>query len=371
MSYEERITTTASMARGNRLLRMFGFGSREAKQSDVSGRHSVQDERAALVGGIGDFLLRNELAISAENLIRAHGIVAGLNRSLAGKVSLIESAGEPVTQAWLDEVQPYDRANHSQARELDDLAKSMEISVIRFRQTSRNAQAAASSYGRDLQAQVQAVEEIRSTDDVITNLTQIAHAMLERTRVMEEDMRASELESRQLRRSLKKARHDATVDHLTKLPNRRAFEVVFAAERTAAQEHLEPLCVALCDIDLFKQVNDLHGHETGDRVIRAVGQALDRISDRCHVARHGGEEFALLFRGLDIDGAKEALDGARERFAARHFVDKISGKQIGEVTFSGGVVNVFEHHNLSDALRAADGALYRAKEAGRNRIEMG
>ena len=371
MSYEERIANADGTTGGNRLLRLFGFGSREAGQGPASTRPSVQAERAALMGEIGDFLLRHQLAISAENLSRAHGITTGLNRSLSGKVSLLECTGEPVTQAWLDDVAPYDRDTHNQARELDDLAKSMEVSVTRFGETSRNAQAAASSYGRDLQAQVEAVEEVRTSDDVIANLTQIARAMLERTRTMEEEMRASELESRQLRRSLEKARHDATVDHLTNLPNRRAFEAVFATEKIAAQTELEPLCVALCDIDFFKKVNDKHGHETGDRVIRAVGQALDRISDRCHVARHGGEEFALLFRGLDVDGAKDALDGARERFAARHFVDKISGNPIGGVTFSGGVVNVFAHNDLSDALRAADEALYRAKEAGRNRIETG
>jgi len=368
MSYEERI---ASETGGNRLLRMFGFGSREAGQGPATERPSLHEERAALVGGIGNFLLRHELAVSAENLTRAHGIVTGLNRSLAGKVRNMEAAGEPVTQAWLDEHQPHDRSVHHQASELDTLAKSMETSVTRFNETSRNAQAAASDYGRDLQAHVQAVEDHASSDDVIANLTQIARAMLERTRQMEEEMHASELESRQLRRSLEKARHDATVDHLTGLPNRRAFEEVFAEEKIAAQAQLEPLCVALCDIDFFKKVNDQHGHETGDRVIRAVGQALDRISDRCHVARHGGEEFALLFRGLDVDGAKDALEGARERFAARHFVDKISGTPIGGVTFSGGVVNVFAHDNLSDALRAADEALYRAKENGRNRIEAG
>jgi diguanylate cyclase len=368
MSYEERVSSGTG---GNRLLRIFGFGSRESGHGPSFERPSLHDERAALVAAIGDFLLLHELAISAENLDRAHGIVTGINRSLAGKVRLLENSGQPVTQAWLDEQQPHDRGAHEQASELDQLAKSMASSVTRFGETSRTAQQAASKYGRDLQAHVAAVEETSGTEDVIANLTQIARAMLDRTREMEEEMRASELESRQLRRSLEKARHDATVDHLTGLPNRRAFEEVFAEEKLAAQNELEPLCVALCDIDFFKKVNDTHGHETGDRVIRAVGQALDRISDRCHVARHGGEEFALLFRGLDLSGAKDALDAARERFASRHFVDKVSGNAIGGVTFSGGVVNVFAHGDLSDALRAADEALYRAKEAGRNRIEMG
>jgi diguanylate cyclase len=368
MSYEGKIAESGT----GRLLRILGIGSRESGEGPAAAaRPSLKEERAALIDQIGDFLLRHELAISAENLTRAHGIVTGINRSLAGKARSLENAGEPITQAWLDENQPHDRGSHQTATELDELAKSMEVSITRFGESSRTAQAAASSYGRDLERHVEAVEDNANTEDVIANLTQIARAMLDRTRAMEEEMRVSELESRQLRRSLEKARHDATVDHLTGLPNRRAFEEVFAEEKLAAQNELEPLCVAICDIDFFKKVNDTHGHETGDRVIRAVGQALDRISDRCHVARHGGEEFALLFRGLDVEGACGALNDARERFAARHFVDKISGNAIGGVTFSGGVVNVFAYENMSDALRAADEALYRAKEAGRNRIEIG
>jgi len=367
MSYEARISDSNS----KRLLRMFGFGARADDRRQPGERVDLQAERATLISEIGEFLLRNELSVSAENLASAHGIVTGIDRKLAGKARLRENAGEPITQIWLEEHRVHDRQGHQTALELDQLAKSMEVSVMQFGETSRSAQAAASDYGRDLQRHVESVEDHAATEDVIANLTQIARAMLDRTREMEEEMRKSELEARQLRTSLDKARHDATIDHLTNLPNRRAFEEVFAQEKIEAQNELEPLCVAICDIDFFKKVNDSHGHETGDRVIRAVGQALDRISDRCHVARHGGEEFALLFRGLDVAGAVAALDGARERFAARHFVDKISGNAIGDVTFSGGVVNVFAYDNLSDALRAADEALYRAKENGRNRIEAG
>lgn len=367
MSYETRIAPPG----GNRLLRLLGIGGREETPVAVSDPATLQRERAELINEIGAFLLRHELAVSAENLAAAHGIVTGIDRKLAGKASSREIAGEPITQAWLDENRVHDRQVHQTAKELDQLARSMEVSVMQFGETSRSAQAAAFDYGRDLQRHVESVEEQGDTEDVIASLTKIARAMLDRTKEMEEEMRKSELEARQLRTSLDKARRDATIDHLTNLPNRRAFEEVFAQEKIAAQADLEPLCLALCDIDFFKKVNDTHGHETGDRVIRAVGQALDRISDRCHVARHGGEEFALLFRGLNVDGALASLDAARERFAARHFVDKISGKPIGDVTFSGGVVDVFGFETMSDALRAADEALYRAKESGRNRIERG
>src|SRR3546814_7739934 len=97
-----------------------------------------------------------------------------------------------------------------------------------------------------------------------------------------------------LRRSLERAKRDAELDYLTGLPNRRAFELLLDRHHKEARAALEPLSVAFCDIDEFKKVNDLHGHEAGDRVIKAIADTLARISnDHCHVARHGGEEVVM------------------------------------------------------------------------------
>src|SRR3546814_3575432 len=85
-----------------------------------------------------------------------------------------------------------------------------------------------------------------------------------------------------LRRSLERAKRDAELDYLTGLPNRRAFELLLDRHHKEARAALEPLSVAFCDIDEFKKVNDLHGHEAGDRVIKAIADTLARISnDQC------------------------------------------------------------------------------------------
>jgi len=372
MGHEGAIKPQIELAGGSRLLRMLGIGTRADDQQPNGRRPSRLAERATLLDSISEFLLRHELAISSDNLIRAHGIKSGANMRLARKIAALEEAGEPITQEWLDLQDPEGAPSNDPGGELDELAKALDKSMVQFTESTRNATEAASSYGDELQRHVEQVDDAQhGEENVVANLAQIAHAMLERTREMEAEMRRGEEESRQLRRSLEKARHDAHIDHLTNLPNRRAFEEVFQREWLAAQSEMEPLSLAICDIDFFKKVNDVHGHDTGDRIIRAVAQALDRISDNCHVARHGGEEFVLLFRGLTQDAAVDALDATRERFAARHFVDKVSGNPIGGVTFSGGVTDVFANTDLSTALRSADEALYRAKESGRNRIERG
>lgn len=361
MGYTNQRSFQPAGPAGGRIRRLFGLGL-----DDVQ----APDPRQALLNQIGDFLIGHDLAASPENLLRAHAVFTASNPRFARKVAEREELGEAVTQQWLDEIDRPPEPEHDSAEELHKLAGELERSIEQFGQTTNHAKNAASTYTTELAQHVATVGEMHPGAEVLASLAHIARAMLERTREVEEDMRRSEREATQLRRSLAKARREAGVDHLTGLPNRRAFETVFLQERAEALEALEPLCLALVDIDFFKRVNDSHGHETGDRVIRAVGQSLSRISDRCHVARHGGEEFVLLFRGLTPGQVYEQLDNARERMAARRFVDRISNKPIGEVTISAGLTDVFLHGDMGHALRAADEALYKAKQAGRNRVEV-
>ena len=220
-----------------------------------------------------------------------------------------------------------------------------------------------------MQVQVDQIQRTDITTTVIANLAHIASAMLDRTRELEKEMTRSDLQTKTLKRSLEQARRTADKDHLTGLPNRRAFEARLASEYAAAQQNHEPLCVAFCDIDNFKAINDTHGHEAGDRILKTVAQNLARISnDRCHVARHGGEEFVVLFRGLSVQSCWELLDEARAQQAERRLVNRATDVPFGKVTFSAGITDIFTFPDPRAALQAADQALYRAKDEGRNRI---
>jgi diguanylate cyclase len=134
----------------------------------------------------------------------------------------------------------------------------------------------------------------------------------------------------------------------------------------------EPLSIAFCDVDHFKSINDRHGHEAGDRVLCALASSFsEHAGDSCFVARHGGEEFVLLFYGLDKAAARLRLDSIRSAQAARQLMNRESGQPFGRVTFSAGVAEVTEDSDTRSALARADAALYRAKQAGRNQVMMG
>lgn len=315
-----------------------------------------------LIDEIGLFLITNDLEISEHNLATAFGICSGSNGALARKVSERRAAGLPITQTWLDE--------HTRDGEeaVDRIADKLERSLESFAATSRSARDSAAQYNTEMQVHVDKASEAEEREE-IRNLTTLAMAMLERTKHLENEMQRSEREAESLRNSLAKARKDADHDHLTGLPNRRAFEGLLERHFREAQKELDSLCVAFCDIDNFKRINDTHGHDTGDRVIQAIAASLAKISDdNCHVARHGGEEFVMLFRGAGKSEAKRRLDEVREAFGQRNFINRRTDEPIGHITFSGGVADVFSYPSTREALKAADVALYAAKEQGRNLI---
>jgi diguanylate cyclase (GGDEF)-like protein len=159
-------------------------------------------------------------------------------------------------------------------------------------------------------------------------------------------------------------------DALTGLANRRYFDEALRVELRRAQRAAAPLALAICDLDFFKRINDRYGHQTGDHVLRVVGETVQR---HCHrgadfAARVGGEELALLFPetgGLDGVDMAERLRSHVNALAIR----RADGSPI-HVTVSIGVT-ALDPGSPGDAerlLRAADSALYLAKRTGRNRV---
>jgi diguanylate cyclase len=339
----------------------------EAMTRPAGGGAALREEaRQRLLGMISQFMLDHELDVSGANLTAVHGAISGIDHKLATTIDARLKAQQAITQDWFDEVTGGD-AYANYRVELDALLNKLEVGITSFTKTTQETQSVTGDYRAALEHHVQALKN--PDEGVLIGLADLAKAMLERTRQIESDVRRNENEANALRKSLAKARRDADVDHLTGLPNRRAFEALLDTNYEQAKAAGEPLTVAFCDIDHFKRVNDAHGHDTGDRVIKAIGEALANISGQnCHVARHGGEEFVMLFRGKTTDQVFTALDNAREAMAQRRFVNRDTEQAIGTVTFSGGVADVYAFANSRTALKAADGALYKAKEAGRNRI---
>lgn len=177
-------------------------------------------------------------------------------------------------------------------------------------------------------------------------------------------LKSIELESENTRELLRKERYRATHDSLTGLANREAYNERAFGELKRFRRYGTAVTIGVCDIDLFKKVNDTFGHQVGDKVIRAIANLLSsRLREVDFVARYGGEEFVVLMPETQEDQAIIVLDKIRTAISAIQF--KVKEKPV-KVSVSFGLSQFVEKDTVESAFERADRALYQAKENGRN-----
>ncbi|HEV2712119.1 MAG TPA: diguanylate cyclase [Gaiellaceae bacterium] len=161
----------------------------------------------------------------------------------------------------------------------------------------------------------------------------------------------------------------ALVDGLTGLANRRLCTAALEKELARAQRFGEPLALVLTDIDDFKRINDRWGHPTGDQVLRVFADTLRGSVRGIDLAgRWGGEEFALLLPGTDLDGGRELAERVRRKLVRKKFFAP-DGERI-RVTASFGVAAFPDVTTQDELVAASDEALYDAKRSGKNRVAV-
>ncbi|MCL4822137.1 MAG: GGDEF domain-containing protein [Vicinamibacteria bacterium] len=164
------------------------------------------------------------------------------------------------------------------------------------------------------------------------------------------------------------AEQKASLDALTGVRNRRWMDAAFRRQLERSAFGGEPVSLLMFDLDDFKGFNDHHGHAAGDAALRTAARVFDaclRPGDL--LARYGGEEFVALLPGANLKSAVEAAERLRQAVEREPLVD-VDGRALPSITVSIGAAPVSPRESLEVALERADRALYRAKDAGRNRV---
>ena len=225
------------------------------------------------------------------------------------------------------------------------------------------------NYSRALEQEVENLDQSENSQTQLKTLISLTNAIVEKSEEAERQLKEAETQVAEMRNKLNDATQKAETDQLTGLPNRWAFEDHLKDALLRSQEAFEPLTVAFIDIDNFKLVNDNHGHEVGDRILKRVAKYLDSMSDsKCHLARHGGEEFVVLFLDKTSKEVFEIIDAVRSDLCTHNFMNRDTNKTIGMVSFSAGIASLAGDCDPRVMLRRADSALYSAKRNGRNQV---
>lgn len=188
--------------------------------------------------------------------------------------------------------------------------------------------------------------------------------MAQQLNTLGEKIKTMETEAEKNRSSLEQQRYKALHDPLTELPNREAYNERAKAELQRWERYNRALTIAVFDIDNFKRINDNHGHQAGDRVIKVIGRSIaKRLREVDFFCRYGGEEFVALMPETSGEIALGVLEKIREAIAGAEFNYK---EQPLTITVSIGIYEFKPGDNLDAAFERADRALYNAKAAGRN-----
>ena len=188
----------------------------------------------------------------------------------------------------------------------------------------------------------------------------------ERTDQMRGRMEELEREARKLHASLADEKRMSLLDGLTRIPNRLAYEQRLDDEAQRFRRFGQPICLATCDIDHFKRVNDSYGHRAGDKVLQVVAETFaSSVRSTDFVARYGGEEFVFILPGSTLEDAQALMNRIREKIAEVGF--HFRGTPVS-VTVSCGLTALRQEDGVDEAFDRADKAMYQAKDAGRNRV---
>ncbi|QPJ62550.1 MAG: diguanylate cyclase [Candidatus Nitronauta litoralis] len=295
-----------------------------------------------------------------------------LQKKIQELLKVLKKAARPKPAVGLaQEIQHYfEKVN------LEDDAKNFERSQVKsFFSDLENVIGRMSSSSGGINKEMGGVIDEFATLESISDLEVVKGKIIkglskikEETGRMEEELEMYREKTESLAKKLQETESLGFTDQLTRLYNRHAFEVQVSDWFPDGISNTNNLNIIMGDIDEFKKFNDIHGHQTGDMVLKFVADTLrEALETKGKIYRYGGEEFLIFLPGMEFESAAKIAENIRKRLEKDYYIEK-SKKLM--VTMSLGVACTKEGETLEDVLEKVDQALYGSKEKGRNRVTI-
>ena len=293
------------------------------------------------------------------------GAAGGLRAALDAEIAASAASSQRIPQIRMDDLYAQFFAAEREAHSLQEVASRLEAAVNEAIMLVNGARADALRYGGSLdQAAGRLASEPDSLSSLLRRLVEETREVSRRSEAASRNLAETSRKTQALQSELLEARHLASTDPLTGLPNRRLLDETLQDALAEAA----PLALVMLDLDHFKAVNDTHGHPAGDQVLRHLADMLtDSVSNRDLAARFGGEEFCLVLRQGSLREAMQLAERLRARLANSSVLVRQTGARIS-VTASLGIAMALPGESVAHLIERADAALYEAKRGGRNRV---
>lgn len=175
----------------------------------------------------------------------------------------------------------------------------------------------------------------------------------------------------EVRQNLDQVHKESQIDALTEVGNRKFFDKELTYAIAEARDNAQPLALLMIDIDHFKKFNDTYGHLIGDQVLRLVAHTLvENLKGRDVIARYGGEEFVILLPQTKVTDAEKVANQLRAVLATKNVKRRSTNESLGSITISIGAAEFCVGEERDSFIARADGALYKAKQTGRNKVML-
>ncbi len=266
----------------------------------------------------------------------------------------------------------------------DDLLQSMEAHRIDADQENRQLDESFTAHVQDMHSNVTGAVDLGQLKDLVQNRleslggyvrtyleSQESRSRAAQARIEELSGKLATLESEAstLRSRVQQQHQAAQIDLLTGTYNRTAYEERVAQEYARWKRFGTPVSMAVLDIDNFKAINDSYGHQAGDKVLATIASVLaSNVRETDFLARYGGEEFVLLMPGAEAESGMQVLE--KLRLAVQECGFHYRGEAV-PITVSCGIAEFRSADSSAETFARADRAMYKAKQGGRNRCELG
>lgn len=294
----------------------------------------------------------------------------GMNPALNHAINALINAHGTITAAQIEEIylkhfsaadigERIDKVGTQIAGEIEQVMAMIEASIGTANDYSQSLAGASAEIANDTDR-----EQVRI---IVESLVSATREVENKNQAMQQRLKDSRKEIRELQENLEVVRTESLTDPLTTLSNRKFFDTEIERMIRQAAEARQPLSVILADIDHFKKFNDTYGHLTGDQVLRLVAVSLKHnVKGQDIAARYGGEEFAVVLPNTSLNQAVTVADHIRRAVQSKELMRRSTGETLGRVTISLGIAQWRAGDDVASILDRADTCLYAAKAAGRN-----
>jgi diguanylate cyclase len=334
-----------------------------------------------------NFVAEDQAELKSGLLHLLHLVIDNINelvlddKWLQGQISVVlELVNQPLNLRRLDDVERRIKdvicKQSSLKKSLLDAKEQIKMMLATFVDRLADLSESTSEYHDKIE---KCADKISKAND-ITDLSEVLQEVMRETRVIQLNAQRSRDELNQMRTRVGEAEREVMrlqeeltnasdmvrLDPLTGALNRKGMNEAFETEVARMLRHGSKLCLALLDIDNFKKLNDSLGHAAGDAALVHLAKVVqDAIRPEDTLARYGGEEFVVILPDTALDDAVNAMVRVQRELTKRFF---LHNNEKVLITFSCGVAQLNEGEQAAAALERADGAMYLAKRAGKNRV---